>query len=189
MIVAAGRLCAQKNLTTLIRAMRLLSCSPPAILFLCGVGSDGAWLRRLAADEGVERCVRFPGFVSAIWSWLKRADVFVSVSLFEGQPNAVLEAMAAGCPTVLSDIPAHRELLGDQETLFVDPASPASVALGLARSLDDRGAALERAALAEGRIGERSADEIACRYRGVYEAILAKEPPMRRGAPEPRCAG
>jgi glycosyltransferase involved in cell wall biosynthesis len=50
------------------------------------------------------------------------ADVFVSTSHGEGMPVAVLEAMAAGCPVILSDIPPHRELAEDAEFIpFVQP--------------------------------------------------------------------
>jgi len=50
------------------------------------------------------------------------ADVFVSTSHGEGLPVAVLEAMAAGCPVILSDIPPHREVAEDAEFIpFVAP--------------------------------------------------------------------
>ena len=42
---------------------------------------------------------------------MKRADVFVSVSHFEGHPNTVFEAAVVGCPLVLSEIPEHHEVL------------------------------------------------------------------------------
>ena len=43
------------------------------------------------------------------------ADVLVSTSHGEGLPVAVIEAMAAGCPVILSDIPPHRELMDGED--------------------------------------------------------------------------
>jgi glycosyltransferase involved in cell wall biosynthesis len=54
---------------------------------------------------------------------MKKASLFISLSKFEGSPNAVMEAMACGCPLVLSDIPGHREILNDKSALFVDPSN------------------------------------------------------------------
>ena len=57
--------------------------------------------------------------MDTVWPLLKMSNVFVSTSSFEGQPNAVLEAMACGCPLVVSDIPAHREFLGADTAAIV----------------------------------------------------------------------
>lgn len=65
-----------------------------------------------------------PGVVTDLWAKLRRAAVFVSVSLYEGCPNTVLKAMAADCLLVVSDIPAHRALLDDQIGMFVNPDDP-----------------------------------------------------------------
>lgn len=45
------------------------------------------------------------------WRWFADADVFVSISVYEGMPVATAEALSFGLPVVLSDIPAHRHLL------------------------------------------------------------------------------
>jgi len=55
------------------------------------------------------------GFVDNVADYLRAADIFVSASLTEGCPNAVMEAMACGLPVILSDIPPHREILSFNE--------------------------------------------------------------------------
>ena len=61
------------------------------------------------------------GRVTNVQTYLQASDFLVSGSHTEGMPNAVLEAMACGLPCILSDIPAHREMLDYQPqagTLF-----------------------------------------------------------------------
>jgi glycosyltransferase involved in cell wall biosynthesis len=80
---------------------------------------------------------------------LAARPVFVSAALYEPFGLAVLEAAAAGCPLVLSDIPTFRELW-DGAATFVDPRDHAGFAVAITRSLGDErmgAAACERAAL------------------------------------------
>lgn len=57
--------------------------------------------------------VIFGGLCSNVPDYLAASDYFVSASDSEGLPNAVLEALACGCPVILSDIPQHREILDE----------------------------------------------------------------------------
>ena len=58
------------------------------------------------------------GSIENVDAYLKSADFYISASYAEGLPNTVLEAMASGLPCILSDIPAHRELLGSEDIFF-----------------------------------------------------------------------
>lgn len=58
--------------------------------------------------------------------WLQSLDVFVSTARNEGLPLGVLEAMAAGCFCILSDIPAHRDFKVAKAALLFDPSDPTS---------------------------------------------------------------
>jgi glycosyltransferase involved in cell wall biosynthesis len=174
MILVAGRLSPEKNLVVLVRALKTVASCRSVVVEFCGVGSEETALRRLVAAEGLADVARFRGFVSPIWGWMKRADLLVSLSLYEGQPNAVLEAMAAGCPLVVSDIAAHRELLGRTAAWFVDPASPEEASHAMLECLNQREEAARRAKEARQVIAGYSVTDLAGRFREVYEQVFTR---------------
>jgi glycosyltransferase involved in cell wall biosynthesis len=104
---------------------------------------------------------------------MKRSDVIVSANTFEGRPNAVLEAMAAGRPLVVSDIPAHREILDDASAYWADPSDPASIAGAVELVLDHPVQAETRAAAAQVRARAWALEAIAEHYDRVYRAVLS----------------
>jgi glycosyltransferase involved in cell wall biosynthesis len=173
-VLYVGRFSAEKNLETLLNAISQVVKSRKSVFVFCGDGSMRAQIEAKALELGIADRTRFLGTVINVWSWMKRADAMVAVSLFEGDPNAVLEAIAAGTPLVVSNIPAHRALLNDQSAWFVDPSSASSVAAGLVAALSDRTEARERAARARSVVASRSADEIAARYEEVYQELMAR---------------
>lgn len=71
-------------------------------------------------------------------SWHSLAAVYVSMSLYEPFGLGVLEAAQAGCPLVLSDIPAHRELWSGA-ALFVPPREPETLAGTIETVVADQG--------------------------------------------------
>jgi glycosyltransferase involved in cell wall biosynthesis len=139
---------------------------------------DGALRSRVLSDakaRGIGDRVAITGLIprDAVFETLGAADAFVSVSKGEGLPVAVLEGMACGCPTILSDIPPHREVVGD--AVFV-PLIDSIDAEGFARELRrlHDGSAAERA-----RIGARCARHVEQRFglrvmHAAYEHIYAE---------------
>ena len=97
LVLMAGRFEPEKNIDTLVRAIRLVSEMRPVQALLCGDGSLRGSIAQLIHDEGLADCIRLKGFVAHLWSLMKRTDVLVSSSVFEGSPNVVLEAIACGC--------------------------------------------------------------------------------------------
>jgi len=113
--VAIGRLTSQKNYSLLIEAFTGL---PEGLLVIAGDGPLRSSLEAQVAASGLAGRVIFLGAIdrAAVRRLLRAADVFVQPSLFEGQSNAVLEAMHAALPIVASDIAEQRETLVDPET-------------------------------------------------------------------------
>lgn len=103
----------QKNLPTLVRAFRQLSDEHPnARLLLAGAHFDDTERVIDAAGDLLERgVVRLLGRVEDVPGLLAASDAFVLSSRYEASPNALLEAMAAGLPSVATDVGGVREVI------------------------------------------------------------------------------
>ncbi len=135
-IVAVGRLVPQKGFDALVRALARLAGGRLSIL---GEGAARAELEALARRLGVADRVALPGQVTDVRERLRRAQLFVLSSRFEGFPNALLEAMAAGAPIVATDCPSGpREILRDvPEALLVAPGNDEALAAAIDAMLRD----------------------------------------------------
>jgi len=185
LIVTAARLAPQKRIEAVLRALpRLRRDFPGLLLAILGDGPEAAALKALAAELGVEGNVFFAGFRADSLAWITSASVFVSASRFEGQPNAVLEAAEAGTPQVLSDIPMHREAVGDGGALFVDPGDAEALAAAVAALLDQPERARAMAASARSAVLHLSIGRAADLYAGLYRRAASGCPLLgtERGA-------
>ncbi len=113
-ILAVGKLKRQKDFRTLIKAFARLRARRPARLVILGEGEQRDRLLALAHELGVAADIYLPGFVDNPFPWMARASVFVLSSAWEGFSNALLEALACGCPVVSTDCDSGpREILQD----------------------------------------------------------------------------
>jgi glycosyltransferase involved in cell wall biosynthesis len=174
LLLNAGRFEHQKNFETFVRAVALVTAERPVQALCCGEGSLRKTVERRANELGLSTRVSFTGYTSNLWGLMKRADIIVSTSFFEGSPNVVLEAMAAGRPLVVSDIAEHREILNDETALFADPHSPQQFAQAILAALRDRAGAARRAQAARARVQRYSIPAIAREYIKVYREIAAE---------------
>lgn len=171
LVLAIGRLTAQKDHATLLRAFdRVRGAHPEAVLAILGIGPLEAETRRLATALGLADAVLFPGRVE-IRDWLARADVFVHTSRWEGFGLVLLEAMLAGLPVVATRVSAVPEVVADRETgLMAEPGDDVAVAAALTELLADprQGRALGAAGLERART-VFSVERMAERTIAVYE--------------------
>ena len=115
-ILSVGRLTKQKDFDSLIRAFANYVHNRTAKLIILGEGEERHNLEALVKDLNLTGKVSMPGFVSNPFSFMKKADLFVLSSLWEGQPNALIQALALGTPTVSTDCPGgSREILRNGE--------------------------------------------------------------------------
>lgn len=133
-ILIIGRHDSNKNLITLLRAVKILEEMGNYVsVTVAGEGPDTCNLIRFVKDQNIEDRVNFIGYQSDAWSLMKGCKCLVSLSFYEGEPNVVLEAAALGCNMILSDIPAHRAIEGLDEVIFVNPVSAKEVANAVLR--------------------------------------------------------
>jgi glycosyltransferase involved in cell wall biosynthesis len=179
-VLYAGRLVSdhysEKNLVGLVMAMRIVNDGFACNLLIAGSGPQRPALEALATKLGISDRVVFAGQLASerLWGAMKAASAFALVSPFEGMPNAVMEAVACGCPVVLSDIPPHRELLDPDMALFVNHADPAAIARGLLECLTKTEDSRSRAARAMARAETWSIARMAKSYEELYAGLLAK---------------
>lgn len=121
-IVTCGRLEAQKNHKLLIDAFsEVVKEHPYAKLKIYGEGSLRDVLQEQINKLGLQDKAFLMGATNDVAKALQTADLFVLSSDYEGMPNALMEAMAAGVPCISTDCPCGgpRELFKDQkEWLF-----------------------------------------------------------------------
>ena len=116
---------AGKNHEFLLHAFKVVKSQVPgAKLLLAGAGNRRPFIEDLIAALGLSGSVEVLGSIDNQSAFFSRIAVYCHVSLFEGIPNSIMEAMARGIPCVASDIPGNRELILHEQTgILVNPAS------------------------------------------------------------------
>ena len=134
-----GRLHPQKGFSDLLAALAQVRQRIPSVqLFLAGDGESRESLEAQARSLGLCEAVTFAGTRANVPEILAALDVLVLPSLWEGMPNAVLEAMAAGLPVVATAVGGTPEAVVDGVTgLLVPPQDPGALACAIERLLRD----------------------------------------------------
>jgi len=172
LVLHVGRLHRQKGQDVLVRAFeRLKRRVPSARLALVGVGGTEPQLRREVAKAGLDDSVHFAGQVADVTPWMRAATVFAFPSRFEAFGIALLEAMAAGLPTVVSGIQGLDEVADDSTSLFVPPGEVGQLAQALERVHDDLAL---RTRLGQGGVARAAAFDVIPRVRRL-ERVYAEE--------------
>jgi len=133
LVVGVGRLVPQKDFSTLVRAFAALRCDRPTRLLILGEGPERAALEQLVGELGIRDRVALAGFTPNPFPALRRADVVVSSSRWEGLPGVLIEALALGRPVVATDTPSVRAVLGEHSP---HPVVPSGDVAAMARAIE-----------------------------------------------------
>ncbi|MEO7998601.1 MAG: glycosyltransferase [Gemmatimonadaceae bacterium] len=172
LVLFVGRLAAEKNLFVMVDALAEALHGTNAVALLCGTGPLEDEIENRIETLGASEHILLTGHRSDIAGLMNRASLCLAVSKFEGSPNVVLEAMAAGCPLVVSDIAAYRQLLDEESTLFVPLTDVAAIARAVRSVLDNPAAAQLRAKHARVRIKAFTPEHVATALDAVYRKLV-----------------
>lgn len=133
-ILAVSTLEPRKNLKRLIEAFNSLESKDAKLVI---VGGDNSLVFGKNAKVVSDPNVIFLGYISdsQLADLYHQADIFASVSLYEGFGFPPLEALASGCKVLVSDIPSHREVFGECAT-YVNPLDTEDISKKLNLFLD-----------------------------------------------------
>lgn len=170
--VYSGSLIKRKNVPLLIKSwLKLNRELSRNVLVIAGSGPELEYCRKLVSDS---KSVIFLGEIDNLNFVYNACDYFISLSLGEGFPNSVLEALSCGLPCVLSDIEPHKEVFDyfPNSVLLVNVFNPAGSSVELNFSL------LESYRLKRGQVlrmrlvDEFSSSSVAKKYFEGYMKIL-----------------
>ena len=132
-VLTAGRLALQKNHKMLMDAMALVRQQlPQAKCVIYGEGELRRELEAYIAEKNMEEFVSLPGHARDIHRKVAAASAFVLTSEYEGLPNALIEAMMLGVPSITTDYPGAEEVMEDGISGFIVPRGDSEL---LARKL------------------------------------------------------
>lgn len=184
LFVCVARLQRQKNHAMLLEAFaRAFTSEPHAHLMLVGDGACKEHLQQRVHELRVADSIRFLGERSDVSEILRAADVFVLASQNEGNPLALMEAMAAGLPVVATAVGGVPELIADQRSgLLVKAGDADGLAAAMVRMLQN--AEMRRtmgACAAQQALQAFSASRMAQAYMELYERMVADGVPVAAG--------
>jgi glycosyltransferase involved in cell wall biosynthesis len=177
-VLFVGAITQRKQPHLLVEALgQLRSVGVRAHLVLAGPVKDvryGDAIKSAAQELGIQHQVTWTGFVRDMAPWYRAADVFALPSSNEGMPNALLEAMASGLPSVITPIPGSIDLVRDgEEGLFTD-GTLQSVADALSQYIRSPQLLAAHGAAARSRaLSQFSARSILKRHIALYRRVFA----------------
>lgn len=103
LFISIGRLAVQKDYITLIKGIAQCKYKDQIKLWIIGEGSEREHIENLIRSEKLQHTVRLLGYKSNVYAYMAQADLYIQTSLYEGCPNALIEASAAGLPAIATD--------------------------------------------------------------------------------------
>ncbi len=146
-VLCVGRVVGHKGYSFLIDALpELKKLYPNLFVYVLGDGKDKVLFEQYASSKGVGHMIHFAGYIHQPAPYFKGCDLFLHPSLYEGMPNAAMEAMAYGKPVVMTRVNGAEELSDKGRYAILIPHSSAeAIVKGIAQVLENREASRQMA--------------------------------------------
>jgi len=177
--ISVGRLESQKGFDVLVEAISLCDSLPADVYFLIvGDGPELASLRHQVESHGLLGRIRFAGRRDNLPELLAASMAFILSSRWEGMPNVVLEAMAAGLPIITTNVEGTDELVQDGVNGVVVAAAQPDALRGAIESVLARPDFVRAAGMASQAIAvkEFTPHSVASSYAEIYRKLLEQPP-------------
>ena len=174
-IGTVGRLTKEKGHTYFLKAAKkILDLNENCIFLVVGDGELREDLNEEAKSLGISRNILFTGKRDDIPDLLSLMDIFVLPSLLEGQPMALLEAMAAKRPVIATTVGDIPKILKNGELGILVPLfNPEAVADGILSCLNNLEKANQIASMAYSEVAKNySSARMAKEYLTIYNAVI-----------------
>ncbi len=177
LILTAGRLSPEKNIGLAIEAMaEVVKKYPKSGLVIVGDGPEKKNLDFKIRRLNLQNIVVFEPWTDDLVSYLKSADMFLLTSNYEGWGMAAIEALAAGCPVIMTDVGCAGEvIINNVSGLIIDIADKAALAQAVIKLAGDellRNKIKEQGLAVTAKL--QTKDDYLLRYKNSWEAILAE---------------
>ena len=144
------------------------------MLWIVGEGGERDEISQLIVQLHLEEHVHLLGYQSNVYKYLKYADLFVQTSLYEGCPNALIEAVAAGLPAIATDCLSGPDevLLQGQGGDLIPIGDAAKLAERIDAYFDDPKELQEKQQLAKAKLDRFKNETTMERYINLLEQVL-----------------
>lgn len=174
-ITAAGRLTKQKDYPTMLKAFKYFhEKHQDFCLEIYGDGEEKEKYVNMAEDLGIEPYVDFKGNVKEAIIPISTSSCFVMSSLYEGMPNALMEAMAVGVPCISTDCPfGPAELIKNGVNgILVPVGDEKALADAMCRMIEDKNFAERCALFAKKIIDIQNVSSVSQRYLDYIKSVV-----------------
>jgi glycosyltransferase involved in cell wall biosynthesis len=173
LVGSVGRLHQHKSHETTVEAVALARKQGVEVTaVLVGEGAQREALERLARERGVANTIIFAGAQRPVAPWIQALDLFVLPSVWEGQPLAMLQAVACGLPVLASNIEGNTAVLGSDHPGLFPPGDAAWLAKLMTAAAHDPGFLLQLRE-SQQRVDIPWSDQSARQLADIYRALLS----------------
>lgn len=175
LVISVGELNRNKNNRVIIEALGKLR-DKRIHYILCGTGEKKEELISLSKQFNIENNVHFLGYRSDIYELLKSCDIFVMPSYREGLSRALMEAMSAGMPCIVSKIRGNVDLIEEGKGGFlINPNDIDGFSKAIVNVIDNKELKCEMGVYNLKKIREFDVENIKEEMKKIYKKVLIEE--------------